>query len=418
MTARALLAALAARAVVSSAAAPGRGPFRVEGAVVYDSTDTPVVFRGIGLSCTEYMARPGFPDPPPADETRHPTPPIPVESWPGSFAWQCFGGRPAANASLQLNAEPALIMQYLLPDTAGGKFITQPKVTKVAWPAPYDEVLSPASPRVVPIVRIPLTSGTWLYDLDANDLGAAGYRTIIDMLVTFFTSQGVAVILDNHASCGGSKIGCKMSGPMALRNYGNFSGALAFWANISATYADNAMVMYELYNEPHVWYQALYGGDQWYAGYAEMYDAVRATAPDALVVIGGSGWSYDAAGPLAIWQQYKKEHNGTALRNVVYNLHVYQGMVRETARLRAPRSRAPRLAPVDAATVPALTHFPPSSPSSLFFAVPRHLELTALCPPHDSRAQDDRARHLHGDGPVLLQRGPRCAVQQQDEAVQ
>ena len=75
-----------------------------------------------------------------------------------------------------------------------------------------------------------------------------------------------------------------------------------------------------------MWYQALYGGDQWYAGYAEMYDVVRATAPDALVVIGGTGWSYDAVGPLAIWQQYKKEHNGTALRNVVYNLHVYQGM--------------------------------------------------------------------------------------------
>ena len=63
------------------------------------------------------------------------------------------------------------------------------------------------------------------------------------------------------------------------------------------------------------------GGDQWYAGYAEMYDAVRAVSPDALVVMGGTGWSYDAVGPLAIWQQYKKEHNGTALRNVVYNLH-------------------------------------------------------------------------------------------------
>ena len=239
------LLAAALFACAAAAAAPGRGPFRVEGATIFDSTNTPVVFRGVGLSCTEYMARPGFPDPPPADETRHPTPPLGVESWPGSFAWQCFGGRPAANSTLQLNAEPALVMKYLLPDTAGGAFITQPRVAKVAWPAPYDEVLSLASPRVVPIVRIPLTSGTWLYDLDANDLGAAGYRDIIDMLVTFFTSQGVAVILDNHASCGGSKIGCKMAGPMALRSYGNFSGALAFWANVTAMYASNPMVLYE-----------------------------------------------------------------------------------------------------------------------------------------------------------------------------
>jgi hypothetical protein len=51
-----------------------------------------------------------------------------------------------------------------------------------------------------------------------------------------------------------------------------------------------------------------------------------AGAPDALVVMGGSGWSYDAAGPLAIWQQYKREHGGAELRNVLYNLHVYQGM--------------------------------------------------------------------------------------------
>lgn len=325
MRGRVLFFALTA---VAAVVGPGLGPFRVENATVYDSTNTPVVFRGIGLSCTEYMARPGFPAPPPESgfEPRHRAPPIAPESWPGSFAWSCFGGRPAPNASLQLNNETVNIMKYLLPDTAGGAFVTEPRVTKVAWPAPYDEVVSAASPRVVPIVRIPLTAGTWLYDIDANDLLSAGYRTIIDLLVTNFTSQGVAVILDMHASCGGGKIGCKMSGPMALRNFGNYSGALAFWANVSAQYATNSMVFFEAYNEPHVWYQALYGGDQWYAGYSEMYDVVRAHAPDSLVIIGGTGWSYDAVGPLAIWQQYKKEHNGTALRNVLYNLHVYQGM--------------------------------------------------------------------------------------------
>jgi hypothetical protein len=187
---------------------PGRGPFRIDGAVIYDSTNTPVVFRGIGLSCTEYMARPGFPDPPPSPESRHEWPPsVEVEDWPGSFAWSCFGGRPSANSSLQLNNETLNVMKYLLPDTAGGSFITEPKVNKVAWLPPYDEVLTLSSPRVIPIVRIPLTSGTWLYDIDANDLGAAGYRYIIDLLVQNLTSQGVAVILDQHACCGGSKIG-------------------------------------------------------------------------------------------------------------------------------------------------------------------------------------------------------------------
>ena len=94
----ALTAALAIAAPPLSA--PGRGPFRVEGATIFDATNSPVVFRGIGLSCTEYMARPGFPAPPPAEESRHRTPPLGVESWPGSFAWSCFGGRPAANDML------------------------------------------------------------------------------------------------------------------------------------------------------------------------------------------------------------------------------------------------------------------------------------------------------------------------------
>ena len=243
-----LSSGLADAAAKTGRGSPGRGPFRIDGAVIYDSTMTPVVFRGVGLSCTEYMARPGFPDPPPSPESRHEWPPsVEIESWPGSFAWSCFGGRPDANSSLQLNNETMNVMNYLLPDTAGGNFITEPKVNKVAWSPPYDEVLNLTSPRVIPIVRIPLTSGTWLYDIDANDLGAAGYRFIIDLLVKNFTSQGVAVILDQHACCGGSKIGCKMGGPMALRAYGNYSGALSFWANITETYKDNDLVMYELY---------------------------------------------------------------------------------------------------------------------------------------------------------------------------
>ena len=230
---------------------PGRGPFRVEGAQVFDSSGAQVVFRGIGLSCTEYMARPGFPSPPLPAESRHTMPPAAPESWPGSFAWQCFGGRPAAGAPLQLNAEPANVMRYLLPDEAGGAFVTRPRVAKAAWPAPYDEVVdAAAAPRVVPTVRIPLTAGTYLYDLDANDLGAAGYAEIVDMLVANFTAQGVAVILDMHASCGGSKIGCERAGPMALRAFGNHSGALAFWDVVAARYANNSMVLYELYNEP------------------------------------------------------------------------------------------------------------------------------------------------------------------------
>jgi hypothetical protein len=140
--------------------------------------------------------------------------------WPGKFAWSCFGGAPAPNVSFQLNPEVGYMLNYLRPDTAGGAFVTQPTVTKVAFGAPYDEVVPTGSPRVIPIVRVPVTAGTWLYDIDASDILSSGYRAILDMMITNLTSNGVAVIIDMHASCGGSKINCTRSGPMALRNFG------------------------------------------------------------------------------------------------------------------------------------------------------------------------------------------------------
>ncbi len=266
------------------------------------------------MSCTEYFARPGYPDPAPGSG-----------SWPGSFGWGCFGGRPSANASLQLNPEVNNMMKYLLKDSLGGAFQTRPQVTKAAWPAPYDQVVTPGSPYVVPTVRMPVTSGTFLYDVDANALGSAGYRLILDLLIQNLTSQGVAVIIDQHGCCAGRAINCSSwGGPMALRDFGNHSGALAFWDTASSLYKDNDLVFYELYNEPHTWFQALQGGDYRYAGMTEMYDAVRRNAPKGMVVIGGSGWAQDSAGLLAIAEAYASKSG--PMTNVLWNLHPYQGM--------------------------------------------------------------------------------------------
>ena len=299
---------------------PGRGPFTVVGNKTFDSTGQWVVFRGIGMSCTEYFARPGYPSPPGAAK--------PPPEWPGKFGWGCFGGRPQGDPdepSLQLNNESMNMMKFLRPDTAGGTFVTQPLLQRAPWPAPYNQVLSEGAPRVVPIVRMPVTSGTFMYDEDANALGAAGYRYILDLLIQNFTSQGVAVIIDQHGCCAGELLNCShRGGPMALRDYGNHSGALGFWDLASTLYANNSMVFYELYNEPHVWYQALYGGDPLYAGHADMYRAVRKNAPQGLVIIGGTGYAQDAAGLLALSEQYNTQYK-EPLTNVLWNLHPYQG---------------------------------------------------------------------------------------------
>lgn len=289
-----------------AAAAPGRGPFKTVGSRTFDSDNNWVVFRGMSVTCTEYMARPGYP---------------------ADFGWGCFGAAPTPNASLQLNDEPAKLAKYLRKDTDGGSFQTHPTVAKVAWPAPYDQVLTPGSPFVVPTVRMPVTSGSYMYDIDANAITAEGYRTVLDLLITNLTTQGIAVIIDQHGCCAGSAINCSSwAGPMALRDFGNLSGALAFWDMVSKRYEGNDLVFYELYNEPHTWFQALQGGDARYAGMTEMYQAVRNNAPSALVVIAGNGYAQSSADLIAIQMAFTRDNKGGPMTNVLWNLHPYQGM--------------------------------------------------------------------------------------------
>ena len=280
--------------------------------------------------------------------------------FPGRYGYDaCFGG---LNGTIKLNAEiDNVISRYLLPDSAGGPFITEPRVAKVAWPSPYDQVLSAGSPRVVPIVRIPVTSASYLFDVEANELGAAGYRLVIDMLVAKLTSAGVAVIIDQHGNCaGGGKTPLNCSsrqGPMSLRDFGEqLNATLRFWDNVSSTYAGNPLVFYETYNEPHVWYQALYGGDPLYAGHAEMLQVIRRNAPAALVLISSTGYAQDAAFLLALHQQFTRE-TGAAPTNILWVLHPFQGQFQVRARRAHAASRAQRraaaLAPHSCAQPPA-----------------------------------------------------------------
>ena len=50
-----------------------------------------------------------------------------------------------------------------------------------------------------------------------------------------------------------------------------------------------------------------------------MYAAVRSVSPSALVIIGGTGYAQDAAGLLAIHEQFQSEYK-TPMTNVVWNL--------------------------------------------------------------------------------------------------
>ena len=112
---------------------------------------------------------------------------------------------------------------------------------------------------------------------------------------------------------------------MALRDWGaQKDGPVRFWSLVAQTYAANDLVLYELYNEPHVWYQALYGGDPLYVGMSEMYAAVRNHTATGLVVMAGTGWAQDATSLIAASMQFERE-KGAPFSNVLFNLHPYQG---------------------------------------------------------------------------------------------
>jgi hypothetical protein len=313
----AALAALAVASAGATAPAPAAGGFTVVGSKVFDAAGQWVVFRGIGLTCTEYMQRPIFgPD----------------------FGWEnCIVGPPPPynkTAPPALNNETDFILSYLTPDTHGGTFPTAPGVVKVPFDAPFDEVIDPGAPQHRPALRVPVTASSYLYDAEANALGAAGYRAAIDAIVTRFTAAGVLVIIDHHESCTDGGLHCKDGGPMALRNFGNESGSLTFWDTVAAKYAGNPLVAFELYNEPHsIWFQAFYGGDPVYAGMAEMLDVVRRHGSNLAIIGGRDQYAQDAAGSVAFYLQYIRDHNGSAPSNVLYNLHPYQGVYQgETAR--------------------------------------------------------------------------------------
>src|SRR4051794_8731410 len=92
----------------------------------------------------------------------------------------------------------------------------------------------------------------------------------------------MAVILDLHWTQYGSQ------SPMANKD------SIRFWQEVATQYKDFGTVIFELYNEPYgidtnTW---LYGSVD-YAGYQELYNAVRKTGANNLIICGGLDYAYD-----------------------------------------------------------------------------------------------------------------------------
>ena len=135
-------ALFAAISAASSSAGVASRPFSTSGSKVFDAAGNWVVFKGIGLSCTEYFARPNMPVPAPAaPEAAAAGGPLRarrerrLEDWPGEYDWNaCFGGAPALLAPEELAAIQSAL--ELAADIPKGARHSPPPLPPPASPPP------------------------------------------------------------------------------------------------------------------------------------------------------------------------------------------------------------------------------------------------------------------------------------------
>ena len=139
-----------------------------------------VVFNGISLECTEYFLR--------------------TNLGPLWGIKNCFGG-PSHEVNgqywaIQLNDEPQHVADLLTKS-----FSSTNTISRVDFKSPYDQVIDKTTPNRHPLIRLPTTASTYLYDADCVTGNATDYVETIDMIIQNFTSQGIAVSYDYHWSC-------------------------------------------------------------------------------------------------------------------------------------------------------------------------------------------------------------------------
>jgi len=191
-----------------------------------------------------------------------------------------------------------------------------------SWPTGDDRLFDPTMARQdfanirswgSNIVRIPLNPAYWVKTASHYD---PGYPTQVDSAIARAHSQGLDVVIDMHFSDRGDPT----NKAYRLERMADANHGIQFWKEVAARYKGDGRVLFELYNEPHdiswdTWLNGGPSGDGYMtAGYQQLYDAVRSTGAQNLVIVNGLNWGYDMS------------QAGTHLLNgynVIYGTHVY-----------------------------------------------------------------------------------------------
>lgn len=173
-------------------------------------------------------------------------------------------------------------------------------------------------------VRIPVNEDCWLgrHGLPASQT-AAEYRRQIAAYARLLLAGGVYVIVDAHFA-GTSVLGVDQPsyGPAPMLDA---TDGVTLWRSIVETFANDAGIVYDLYNEPYdITWQCWRDGctdpvtGARYAGMQTLVDTVRATGARNPLILTGPSWGAD----IGKWLHYQPRDPLGAL---VAGVHVYDG---------------------------------------------------------------------------------------------
>ena len=144
------------------------------------------------------------------------------------------------------------------------------------------------------VVRLALNQDYWLS-------GAArfcsSYQTNVDNALNQAIAAGLDVIFDLHWSDKGN-LGNTSPAQQRMAD----ANSVTFWQQFATKYKNNPHIIFELYNEPHdvswsVWKSGGDSGDGFTVhGMQELYNTVRGTGANNIILIAGLNWGYDLSG--------------------------------------------------------------------------------------------------------------------------
>ena len=188
-------------------------------------------------------------------------------------------------------------------------------------------------------VRLPLNEASWLGYTCVDGTGASrdpdpghNYQATVKKAVADATAAGLYVIIDLHWTA--PKNFC----PLAQNPMADTDNSLTFWTSIATTFKGYPNVLFELFNEPYLywltsgevdWTVLMNGGTEtayvtgngssytanytWkVAGMQQMLDAVRATGATNVVLVAGTSWAQD----LSLWAVNKPTDSAKQLAAV------------------------------------------------------------------------------------------------------